>query len=356
MQKNKWEIDEARLDIDQKQFLSLLPTDSKVIKGCAGSGKTLLALHKASQIEKTGGSYFIIAYTRALVDFIQAGANALGIPVHKILTEFALTTKAKVAIPSVDYLFIDESQDFSENDIRLFQQIAKKGIFFFGDSAQQMRTTKLDFSGASKEPKPTVNITQIEIITQLKNIQFSVNHRLPQSIAAFAQYFETNGQNIVANCINKGGNQPTIKKCATSQEELTWILDYVNNNSLKDVGILVNTNESAKAVYDACLVYFANNKNANVYIGVRYSIGGSTVDKLDFNRTGNAINILTFDSAKGLQFETVFIPYMDSSFKRTDKAFYVALTRASENLFITFSDTLSSKITNNVPASIYQLK
>ena len=71
----------------------------------------------------------------------------------------------------------------------------------------------------------------------------------------------------------------------------------------------------------------------------RYSNDESPgVDNLNFNSTNP--KILTYHSAKGLQFETVFIPYLESADMSKRKALYVAMTRTYRDLYMMYSGKL----------------
>ena len=136
-------IDASRLDDEQIEVLDLPSDEAKIIKGCAGSGKTVLAVHKADRIrKKEEGSFYIIIYTKALRAFIQDGIDELWIPDTRVLYEYQWRAQGS---PNADYLLIDESQDFSEDDIAFFKSKANVAIIFFGDTAQQVYDTKIDY-------------------------------------------------------------------------------------------------------------------------------------------------------------------------------------------------------------------
>ena len=63
--------------------------------------------------------------------------------------------------------------------------------------------------------------------------------------------------------------------------------------------------------------------------------------------------LMTYHSAKGLQFETVIIPFYKGA-RNTDekKALYVAMTRTYRNLYILYEDTLLYPL-SNVPERLY---
>ena len=61
--KKDWMIKESELDDDQIKVLTATLDKSCVISGCAGSGKSVLALIKAQRIQKErGDNYEIIVY------------------------------------------------------------------------------------------------------------------------------------------------------------------------------------------------------------------------------------------------------------------------------------------------------
>jgi superfamily I DNA/RNA helicase len=222
-----WEIN-VPLDIPQENVLR--SNESKVVIGSAGSGKTLLAVHKAKNIQASQkGTFYVIVLTRALRAFISSGVRKLEIPNTKVL--YAWEWKERYNCPSADYIMIDEAQDFGEEDINRFKEKANKMVLFFGDTAQQVyeSTTNGDLC---------VSMEEIKAITELAEIALSGNHRLYPSIAKVAQYLN-HDEDIVSNCKKSGGNKPVVKQFGSQSEELDWIVEQIKNRQLKDVGILV---------------------------------------------------------------------------------------------------------------------
>jgi superfamily I DNA/RNA helicase len=90
----------------------------------------------------------------------------------------------------------------------------------------------------------------------------------------------------------------------------------------------------------------------------RYSLGTfggndfESKDSLNFNSDNP--KIMTYHSAKGLQFETVFLPMCTASDEeRERKPLYVAMTRSYQDLYIMHSGNLSP-FCRNVPVSLYE--
>ena len=76
-------------------------------------------------------------------------------------------------------------------------------------------------------------------------------------------------------------------------------------------------------------------------------------DSLNFSSTNP--KVMTYHSAKGLQFETVFLPYIEnfSGDESDRKALYVAMTRTYRNLYVMYSSILPSPL-NNIDKSLYK--
>ena len=118
---------------------------------------------------------------------------------------------------------------------------------------------------------------------------------------------------------------------------------------LTDVGILFYKNEDAKFASEFLTSKGLNNE-------VKYSFNGNWRDSLNFNSTNP--KILTYHSAKGLQFETVFLPKcnIEKTYDNNSqqKSFYVAMTRCYKNLYIMHSGDLTSFISGSVPVNLYK--
>ena len=73
-------VKESELDDIQLRVLDQALDKSCIVTGCAGSGKSVLALQKAKRIQnEKGNDYKIIVYTKALCDFMNGGKNQLGL-------------------------------------------------------------------------------------------------------------------------------------------------------------------------------------------------------------------------------------------------------------------------------------
>ena len=79
MSKRSFYVRESELDDFQRQVLNKKVDKSFIVKGCAGSGKSILALWKAHDIVSNNrGSLQIIVFTKALKSYMEEALRAIG--------------------------------------------------------------------------------------------------------------------------------------------------------------------------------------------------------------------------------------------------------------------------------------
>src|SRR6188768_2992311 len=136
MAKEKWLIDPGELDEFQREILEIGLDQSAVIKGSAGSGKTILALYRANRIRiqalaknpDVPPSFTIVVFSTTLKTFIRSAINALGINIKQVI-HFEKWDES-----DVDYIIVDEAQDFNKEDIDILKNASRKPIMLYGDS------------------------------------------------------------------------------------------------------------------------------------------------------------------------------------------------------------------------------
>ncbi len=175
--------DEKLVELTERQFqaLTLLGKRKRVaIAGCAGSGKTMLAVKKVQQFCQLGLNVLLVCYNSALAEYLetrlydatvanfhslcQQAASQLGRKVTQetdqkklfedvypqVLMEFAETTGRVY-----DAIVVDEGQDFHENYwIALESLLQTDGyLFIFYDDNQNLFHGQTNFGGLiSEEP------------------------------------------------------------------------------------------------------------------------------------------------------------------------------------------------------------
>lgn len=341
-------IDYSHLDKIQTHIVTHYLHDSEVIVGSAGTGKSLIALHKIAFLPK-GDSYALVVYNKALKKYFEDGFKALGIDERNVYYGSEWIKKCH----HVKYLFIDECQDFSHDEIESFKDNADI-CFFFGDSEQ----TIMNFC---KSPQ-SVEQTAKDLDKFLHTL--TVNYRLTPPIAKLAEYVgRKKPGTLVLTCDKNGGDKPYLYKCPTINAQLDKIIDIVRSNKLNRVGILVPYNNNHKAYYSPEGLQYLSVE----YVANYLTDNGLPVEVKKNSYNGNTMNIhfntdfpkvICFHSAKGLQFNDVFIPFCETVFKDEDykrRQQYVAVTRAWNRLYLLYSGNLNTRVFPPVNSGLYSL-
>lgn len=341
--KKDWMIKESELDEDQIKILMATLDKSCVVTGCAGSGKSILALLKAQRIQKErGDNYQIIVFTKALCGYMNSGRKELGL--HRQL-QYHWNWKNKLSCPSADYTIVDEIQDFSEDEIKEFTTATNKHFFFFGDTAQSIYDSL----------KTTLPVEDIGYLfprgEKPKTFDLYRNYRLPRPVARIVQYVGVDLSPYDESTYKSNENEiPYILKYNNVEEQIKAIIDIVRRKDLTDVAILVPHNEMVKIVGE----YLSD---LNINFEQKYSDKRdyfNNKENLDFSTTN--LKVMTYHSAKGLQFETVFLPMIEDfndDGNSSRKALYVAMTRTYRNLYLLYSHSLPEPL-SKIPIELYK--
>jgi len=330
MPRRSFYVNDSELDDFQIKVINKRTDDSFIVKGCAGSGKSILALWKAKQIQNEGrGTYQFIVFTKALMQYMSDGIRQVGINSNNV--DYHWYWKNRKGCPSADYIIVDEAQDFSEEDILKFKSKAKKALLLYGDSAQQLYTFL--------EDKHTISMEEVSVKTGYQTEQLVFNHRLPKKVARLAEYISSTNDDLEGRCKNEGEEKPKILRYNSFEAQLDAISEIISNRNLEDVGIFFRYNNDVERAYE----YF---KDKGINVEAKF---GRTID-LNFNSDNP--KLMTYHSSKGLQFEAVFLPECYSSNNDDRNPLYVALTRTYQALYVMHSGNLSSFF-DAVPKDLY---
>ena len=332
-------VKESMLDDYQMDLLDRTLDRSLVVSGCAGSGKSVIALQKAKRIQaERGPDYTVIVFTKALKDYMQAGRQELGL---NDAFYYHWDWKNRRGMPKADYVIVDEAQDFTREEIREFINSARKNIFFFGDTAQSI------YGGL----KTTLSMREIgNMLPNADAVPLYFNYRLPKPIAKVTQTYIGVGVDPYRERTYKSteNQKPRFIRYASGEDQIKAIARIIKARNLTDVGILVPHNESIQQMSKQL-----NSQGINHEI--RYNDRNdfhNSVDTLNFNSTNP--KLMTYHSAKGLQFETVFLPFVESATSDDDrKALYVAMTRTYRNLYVMYNSFSMPTPLSSVPSDLY---
>ena len=229
--------------------------------------------------------------------------------------------------------------------------IPEDGTFtFFGDVAQQIYGSRLSWREAGLK------------IAKNKIWYFDRNYRNSKEIAQFAvaisksKYFEDK-QDLVEPVLPTASSPlPAIVKCKDEEAELDWIVEAaIRMSGNQSIAILVRNRELVDLVEEKLRAKKIIPQILKNRMGV-----------LDLNAK---ISIGTYHSAKGLEFDMVFLPFCsmkylpseervlanesrDEALKEETKLLYVAITRAKRGLILSYTEE-KTELLLEVDTSLY---
>lgn len=332
----EFNVNKNSLDLEQIGLIDRELENSMIVSGCAGSGKSVIAMYKAQQIIDEGGDVIMIAYTKSLNRYMQQGKDMPNTDRY-FYYHWQWLDAGK---PSADYIIVDEIQDFSRDEVNEFIKAAKKCYFFFGDTAQSIY----------KGIKHPLTIKELSDMTGIAISYLNSNYRLPKPVAKITQEYVAIDANPYAEAIyqSKETELPRFVQFDDEKSQVEAIIDIVTKKKMKNVGILVPNND---------LVISTMNSFNDLHFPCEFKYNAGYNDKrnrvtLDF--TTDLPKLMTYHSAKGLQFETVILPFYEGALDcDSRKALYVAMTRTYRFLYIMYSGKHLRSPLQDVPEYLY---
>ena len=352
-------IREDQLDPDQREFINVesKKTGNIWVKGFAGSGKSVLLIHSLmSTLQKEpNAKVAVVVYTRSLIDMFENGIEELK-PYYKINRDIPVKTYYEFVDKdnlSYDYIFCDEVQDLPSKVLYAMNNRARK-VIVAGDSNQSI------FDEDPKWREPVVNPSQVGDIINARALTLNMVHRLTKSIINAVQKLIPS-MNIWGAKRDLTKQDVNIRLCeATSeQEEVKYIYqEALKGANVGDTSVILfpTTNSITKF---ANLVLSANGKtqwsekknnwgrpdygDLNRHFksnGIKLQFIGSGYGALKNAEQNKEAILMTYHSSKGLDFDNVFLPFLNAHFylhpSNAETLFMVAMTRSRKNLYLTY--------------------
>lgn len=358
----KWMISEDKLGPDQREVISDLSKEWKNtwIKGHAGSGKSVLLIHLLRDYlaKNSRAKVCVVVFTNSLVDMLSVGIRELNLE-RKFNTSIPVMTIYKFdnSTEQYDAVFCDEVQDIPANVLLSLNARAGK-VIVAGDEAQSIYNSVPGFNEAPATPQ------QVKNILNANEKPLHYIYRMTRSVVTMLSRVFTS---LLAGRPNVEKNDVEIKFCRarTLSKELEYVwTEASRTNRLRsdeivavlvphiemilqfaDFVLLQNGAESWTPVmnrykkhdFDNLNNYLNNNKIPLIYVGQGY---GSLTEA----DTNNKIILMTYNSAKGLDFDHVFLPMLGENIyipgSKAETLLFVALSRSKYNLMVSYSGSL----------------
>lgn len=302
------------LDLNYKDF------EKKYMKNNNGNSKVIFEIIK-----------FIDGYFRAF------GLRTYADQIKDTLRFFEINKKF---IPQFEHILIDETQDVNKSQFELLKILNPESIFFVGDPRQSI------FGWRGSDLKYIEEFDSIYSDSEIINL--TKNYRSAQNIINFinASLKEFNLPHLSSH-ENKNG-KIEILNFVSQNEEFQFVKNKIlsSDKPRQEIFVLSRTN---KQIYELSQIL----KNFNIKHVIK------TENSNEYTPKEGEVTLSTIHSIKGLEANTVFIigctpsnfplnysehPVIESSgFYDYDKEneekriFYVGLSRAKEELYLTYS-------------------
>lgn len=361
-------------DYTQLSVLNGYNGDFKIIRGVAGTGKTIILSHFVNNKLNTGvaENFLILCFNKKLVEnlnnifidnehknnikisslfsflnFINFDYEKVGILDKKdfqkiyenLETDVSLDefrTKLKIFLQKnpIDYFICDETQDMPAGFMRIIYEEIKDCIFFI-DEAQKFYTYSMnDISNIFNHPK----FEKIDMRGKVKNLKNV--YRTPSNIAKCAFEILSNDEKL-----NKYYKRSAFYLKNDFLTDINFVLEdgniiLDNWNNFQDLKTLLE-----KQTQDTIVLTYTT-KQVEAITNIIKSINKDEI-----------IKVMTIQSVKGLEAQNIIIHnfdmFLNQSLKYEKDIFYrklyVLLTRAQKNLYISYDEKiLNDEISKNV--------
>ena len=342
------------------------------IQGFAGTGKTLLLVHAIERVaaEQPRATLCFITFTHALKDLVATGFNEKVARRLKILTHTQFL-KDRV---TYDHVFLDEVQDISAADLQAIRGLSRN-LQIAGDPDQRIYGAGAKESDITKIVRPTLH--------QLVEI-----FRLTRSLREVALAIFPRARLVEGNQATSS-REVTIRMAhfADPPSEAAWVFAEARDRARPHdpSAILLSTHDAIFSF--ACNVAYNLNCAAPPRPRRNFATGTSGLDYTPFNDHWKALNIplmyvgggcgsfsdsdtkplvylMTYHSAKGLDFKNVFLPQVNEDLWLGNKKeleadpelarrlMFVAVTRSRENLFISYTSGRPHRLMEKLPSGV----
>jgi len=381
-------IEAGRLKEDQRPIYDMKLEASFIVRGCAGSGKSSLALLRMQQMlsedrdDSIPTPFYYITYVRELVECVRKELrNLVNPPIYndyaityenwkkKSVTSWAqsffgiqarpcmrkqeetpfggMPTGELAVNPNPRYLLVDECQDLERDEIDSMMHCGAKSIVFYGDDDQHIM--------AFNDRHP-VKLDTISSQYGLRIMPLIFNYRLPCEIAKFAEQI-SGRPDLALHCKSEYHEKPFVVKVKDQAEAIAFMAKRINSYEMQDVGVAFSQNEQVRAAYHKLATEIgSNNVSANWNIRPDEQEGENVRSKKGEHwnyLSETRVKIMTYEKIKGRQFEVVFLYVNGELSPEMIKRFYVGVTRSERFLYVLYSDDMPS-VLRQIPLSYYE--
>ncbi|TXC96129.1 AAA family ATPase [Streptomyces sp. ISID311] len=352
------------LEAEQQAVVDLPFHGSQVVTGAPGAGKSVMAVYRAWALATAGREVTLFARSNLLRQYLAQAAPDLTETLtvttfHRWVRAF-WRARFQTAPPMTDedgwsydwfemqrdcilhqvkstaHLVIDEGQDLPVAFYDLCR-ILDIGVTVFADEEQRIGDDQSTLSEICRA-----------LAVRSDPLVLRENHRNSREIARLASEFHENGygeNRMSAPC----GRMPCVLRVPSLGHLLTGIHQYFIAQPERSIGIICRSTLLIRDIQSR-LTQLGLAKCTQAYVH-----DDENRKRMEFSQ--NSIRIVSTASMKGLEFDSVFVPDLDTytedpSGVAARLRFFVLCTRAREDLHLVYRGPAEPAILSSIPESL----
>lgn len=357
------------LSAEQDDVLDLPLDTSVIVTGPPGTGKTIIAIWRAYMLHRVERPTLLLMFGKLLSEYTrsavkQTGTDGLVSTYHSWFPRF-FREAYRQDPPKIDqwrydwqrckeillanppppslkrHVIVDEGQDMPK-DFYLVLRLISTSMTVLADENQRITSDQS-------------TIREIQVATGIKEIRtLATNFRNTRQIAEVSAHFFTGLRTGRPDLppTERAGERPSLSSFRNLNDCIQRIVTYERNFGDRTIGVLVPYAAQVKSFYNRL-----SGKTAHPIQVYMSGYAGKNLPKVDFSTPG--IKIVSWASAKGLEFDTVFLPELQAV--REDPAqdafrmrMYVLTSRAKRDLFFHYSGEGEPELLKSLPMHLVE--
>jgi DNA helicase II / ATP-dependent DNA helicase PcrA len=364
---------ESALSREQKEVVNAPTEGTILIVGPPGSGKTVVAMLRERALKKRRESVTSVVFNNVLTRYTgneltfqtwlnDWWVNATGIkfPAGWVVNgreerAWSQNYEGGIELAARDckeklrksghwgHLILDEAQDFPPDAHRLLFQVQQKIFAHLPDAERPSLCLLADENQRITSTNSTIEQIRAAhpFVSTEDEYLLTKNYRNSRPIAEFAAHFYVGLRTGIPELPPIAGDKPRVF-VADLDSSVDRIVTYAKNHPNEEIGVLVQYNRTRTKMFNK-LEHRLKGTAIKVQTYGTNREEDRDASKLAFDMPGT-VTVLCFASAKGLEFDAVFLPELQTlrleggERDQVRMVLYVMCSRARKQLLLSIDD------------------